>query len=105
MCLGLSSVLEKLPTSFERILEEFKDVFQYMPKGLSPIRGIEHHIDFVPSSSLPNCLSYKSNAKLRKLQEEVLQKIELLSSLEDSSPSPSPSPTIYTVHEQKKEKI
>ncbi|RDX97683.1 hypothetical protein CR513_19525, partial [Mucuna pruriens] len=49
MCLVLNSPLESLTATFERMLEEFKDLFQEMPKGLPPIRGIKHQIDFVPS--------------------------------------------------------
>ncbi|RDX85659.1 hypothetical protein CR513_33115, partial [Mucuna pruriens] len=29
------------------MLDKFKDLFQEMPKGLPPLRGIKHQIDFV----------------------------------------------------------
>ncbi|RDX85371.1 hypothetical protein CR513_33455, partial [Mucuna pruriens] len=36
MCLVLNSSLENFPTAFERMLEEFKDIFpKEIPKGLS----------------------------------------------------------------------
>ncbi|PKI49930.1 hypothetical protein CRG98_029672 [Punica granatum] len=43
-------------------LMEYEDVFpEEIPPGLSPIRGIEHQIDFVPSATIPNRLAYRSN--------------------------------------------
>ncbi|RDX74776.1 hypothetical protein CR513_45440, partial [Mucuna pruriens] len=72
MCLVLNSSLENLPAAFERMLEEFKDLFQEMPKGLPPIRGIEHQIDFVFNSLLLNCLAYRSNLEESKeIQRQV----------------------------------
>ncbi|RDX94050.1 Retrovirus-related Pol polyprotein from transposon 17.6, partial [Mucuna pruriens] len=47
-----------------------------MPKGLPPIRGSENQIDFMPSSSLPNCLAYSSN--LEESKEIQRQAIQLL---------------------------
>uniref|UniRef100_A0A6I9QL81 Uncharacterized protein LOC105037582 n=1 Tax=Elaeis guineensis var. tenera TaxID=51953 RepID=A0A6I9QL81_ELAGV len=38
-----------LPPQMKEILEEFTDVFpEELPKGLPPIRGIEHQIDLIP---------------------------------------------------------
>ena len=49
-----------------------------VPSGLSPIRGIEHQIDFVPGATIPNRPTYRSNLeKTKELQrqvEEVLAK-------------------------------
>ncbi|XP_071923101.1 uncharacterized protein [Coffea arabica] len=47
--------------------EEFKDVFpEELPKGLPPIRDIEHQIDFVPGAILPNRPAYRANSEETK---------------------------------------
>ena len=39
------------------LLQEFDDVFpEEVPDGLPPLRGIEHHIDFIPGAPLSNQL-------------------------------------------------
>ncbi|KAH0669564.1 hypothetical protein KY285_023727 [Solanum tuberosum] len=57
----------------------FEDVFPNdTPKGLPPLRGIEHQIDFVPGSQLPNRPAYRSNPEetkeLQRQVEELLEK-------------------------------
>ena len=36
------------PTCLDHLVKEYEDVFQDPPKGLPPLRGIEHQIDFMP---------------------------------------------------------
>ena len=51
-----------LPSSIVSLLQEFEDVFpDEIPKGLPPIRGIEHQIDFVHGATIPNRGTYRSN--------------------------------------------
>ena len=53
---------ETVHPKLKALLEEFLDVFpEEMPKKLPPIRGIEHQIDLIPSSALPNRPSYRCN--------------------------------------------
>ena len=48
-----------------------------MPSGLPPIRGIEHQIDFVPGSTIPNRPAYRSNPKeTKELQRQVDELME-----------------------------
>ena len=51
------------PPQIEKLFEEFADVFpKEIPKGLPPIRGIEHQIDLMPGATLPNRPAYRSNS-------------------------------------------
>jgi len=54
------------------LVKEFEDVFQDPPKGLPPLRGIEHQIDFIPEASLPNRLAFRTNpAKTKDIQPQM----------------------------------
>ncbi|XP_059289882.1 uncharacterized protein LOC132043408 [Lycium ferocissimum] len=58
---------------------EYDELFpEEMPKRLPPLRGIEHQIDFVPGSQIPNKPAYMNNPKetkeLQKQVEELLEK-------------------------------
>jgi hypothetical protein len=56
-----------VPSVVKVLLQEFKDVFpEEIPSGLSPIKGIEHQIDFVPGASIPNRPIYRSNPEESK---------------------------------------
>jgi len=53
------------------LVKEFEDVFQDSPKGLPPLRGIEHQIDSIPRASLPNRPTYWTNpTKTRKFNNK-----------------------------------
>ncbi|XP_048229069.1 uncharacterized protein LOC125369842 [Ricinus communis] len=54
-------------SSLNELLEEYKDVFpDDIPKGLPPLRGIEHAIDLILGASLPNKAAYKCNPEESK---------------------------------------
>ncbi|XP_042012102.1 uncharacterized protein LOC121760510 [Salvia splendens] len=71
LCLNANT--NPCPLVIESILQGFKDVFpDELPNELPPVRGIEHQIDFVPGSSLPNRAAYKANPKeTQELQRQV----------------------------------
>jgi hypothetical protein len=49
------------------LLQEFENVFpNKIPSGLSPIREMEHQIDLVLGSAIPNRSTYKSNPEKTK---------------------------------------
>jgi len=47
-------------------------MFQDPPKGLPPLTGIEHQIDLIPGSSLPNRPAYRTNpSETREIRQQV----------------------------------
>ncbi|XP_073038070.1 LOW QUALITY PROTEIN: uncharacterized protein [Primulina eburnea] len=64
------------PWQFDR--REFDDVFpEELPQGLPPLRGIEHQIDLVPGSALPNRPAYRSNPEeTKELQRQVSELLD-----------------------------
>nr|XP_027127774.1 uncharacterized protein LOC113743905 [Coffea arabica] len=74
--------------------EEYQDVFpEDIPNGLPPLRGIEHQIDFIPGSSLPNKAPYRTNPEETKEQQRQVE--ELLSKgWIKESPSPCAVPVL-----------
>ena len=62
------------PTCLDNLVKEYEDVFQDPLKGLPPLRGIEHQIDFMPGVSLPNRPAYRTNPKETKRENEKTMK-------------------------------
>nr|AAM15062.1 putative retroelement integrase [Arabidopsis thaliana] len=69
---SLTNFAPVLPSEMTSLLQDYKDVFpEDNPKGLPPIRGIEHQIDFVPGASLPNRPAYRTNpVETKELQRQ-----------------------------------
>ncbi|XP_040942306.1 uncharacterized protein [Gossypium hirsutum] len=57
---------------------EFEDVFsEEVPRGLPPLHGIEHQIDFVPKATIPNRTACRSNLEeTKELQRQVADLME-----------------------------
>ncbi|XP_056855374.1 uncharacterized protein LOC130504765 [Raphanus sativus] len=66
------------PSEMSTLLQDYQDVFpEDSPTGLPPIRGIEHQIDFVPGSTLPNRPAYRTNpVETKELQRQVEELME-----------------------------
>ncbi|XP_019104878.1 uncharacterized protein LOC109134919 [Beta vulgaris subsp. vulgaris] len=62
----------------EALMQEFEDVFpEELPQGLPPLRGIEHAIDLVPGTTLPNNPAYRCDPMAsRELQRQIEDLIE-----------------------------
>ncbi|CAN4076702.1 unnamed protein product [Withania somnifera] len=75
-------------------LTPYQDLFpDEMSKGLPPLRGIEHQLDFVPGSQIPNRPAYRSNPEeTKELQRQVEELLE--KGLIEESLSPSAVPVI-----------
>jgi hypothetical protein len=55
------------------LLQEYADVFpKDLPLGLPPLRGIEHQIDLIPGTQLPNRAPYRTNPdETKEIQRQV----------------------------------
>ena len=70
--LSISNTHENLPSMFVSLLQEYSDVLDDPPKGLPPLRGIEHQIDLIPGSSIPNRPAYRCNPEeTKELERQV----------------------------------
>ena len=55
-----STNLDVFPTEFRILLDEYVDIIvDYLPNVLSLVISISHHIELIPSASLPNKESYR----------------------------------------------
>ncbi|RDY01011.1 hypothetical protein CR513_15724, partial [Mucuna pruriens] len=91
MCFHISSPLSILPTGFGEMLESFKDlVFEEIPKGLPPMKGIKHHIDFILGATLPNKAAYMTNPEESKEIQQVSKLVEKALVHESKSPCAMP---------------
>ncbi|XP_074278589.1 uncharacterized protein LOC141602181 [Silene latifolia] len=62
-----------VPTDVAPLIQRFQEVFpDELPSELPPLRGIEHHIDLIPVSVLPNKPAYRCDPNARKeLQHQI----------------------------------
>ena len=71
--------LHDLPQELVSVLEEFRDVVRSeLPAGLPPLRDIQHEIDLIPGSVLPNKAHYRmtpqQHEELKRQVQDLLDK-------------------------------
>ncbi|PKU68694.1 RNA-directed DNA polymerase [Dendrobium catenatum] len=72
-------VSDEVPEVVQPILQEFADILvQELPSGLPPLRDIQHHMDLLPGSVLPNRPAYRlrpdEHLELQRQVEELILK-------------------------------
>ena len=84
---------EEFHLKLKALLEEFLDVFpEELTKKLPPIRGIEHQIDLIPGSTLPNRPAYRCNPEeAKELQRKIEELMEMGYVRESMSPCVVPT--------------
>lgn len=68
-----------IPTVAAQLLKEYEDVTpEELPDGLPPKRDIQHHMDLIPGSALPNQAAYRlnptQNAELNRQVTDLIKK-------------------------------
>jgi len=89
-----STNLDYFPTEVKILLDDYADIIvDKLPNALPPMRSISHHIDLIPSASLPNKAAYRptpqENEGIKHQVQELLDK-----GLVKESLSPCAVPTL-----------
>jgi hypothetical protein len=96
-CEERASIDDDVTVELQEVLAKFADLMpEYLPPGLPPMRDIQHHIDLVSGSSLPNrpayCLSPKESEELQCQVTELLERGYIRESM-----SPCSVPTLLVL--------
>ncbi|XP_022842142.1 uncharacterized protein LOC111365867 [Olea europaea var. sylvestris] len=88
-----ANVDSKLPAEVHQLLMEFFDLMpKDLPPGLPPMRDIQHQIDLISGSSLPNRPTYHLSPKeTEELQRQVVELLERGYIRESMSPCAVPA--------------
>ena len=66
----------KISVEVETFMEEFDDVIhEDLPIGLPSMCNIQHHIDLIPCSSLPNVPHYRMSLMENKILKEKVEEV------------------------------
>jgi hypothetical protein len=84
------------PTPLEKVLEEFKDVFEELPPGLPPDRGVPHVIPLEPGAVPPKKRMYRLSPAERAEAEKTIGFL-LAQKWVETSQSPYGSPILFAL--------
>ncbi|GKA63899.1 putative reverse transcriptase domain-containing protein [Tanacetum coccineum] len=78
-----NEIISEAPLQVQPLLREFADVIpDDIPPGLPAMRDIQHCIDFIPGSAIPNRPAYRMNPKeFAELQRQVTELLEIRESM------------------------
>ena len=78
-------VRDQIPMEVQTLLEFDYVIPEDLPTGLPHMRNIQHHIDMIPGTCLPNLLHYRISSKenriLREKVKELLSKRHIQASM------------------------
>ncbi|GKC56636.1 reverse transcriptase domain-containing protein, partial [Tanacetum coccineum] len=88
-----NEIISEAPLQVQPLLREFADVIPNdIPPGLPAMRDIQHCIDFIPGSVIPNRPAYRMNPKeFAELQRQVTELLEKGLIRESMSPCAVPA--------------
>ncbi|GKA91454.1 transposon ty3-I gag-pol polyprotein [Tanacetum coccineum] len=88
-----NEIISEAPLQVQPLLREFADVIpDDIPPGLPAMRDIQHCIDFIPGSAIPNRPAYRMNPKeFAELQRQVTELLEKGLIRESMSPCAVPA--------------
>ncbi|XP_028550251.1 uncharacterized protein LOC114579543 isoform X1 [Dendrobium catenatum] len=86
--------VRQCPKEIEKLLQQYSSITpEDLPSELPPLRTIQHRIDLVPGSSLPNLPHYRLNPKEQQILHELMDKL-LDKQLIQASVSPCAVPAL-----------
>nr|GEU41760.1 hypothetical protein [Tanacetum cinerariifolium] len=88
-----NKIISEAPLQVQPLLREFSDVIpDDIPLGLLDMRDIQHCMDFIPGSAIPNKIAYRMNPKeFMELQRQVTKLLEKGLIRESMSPRAVPA--------------
>ncbi|XP_020245443.1 uncharacterized protein LOC109823576 [Asparagus officinalis] len=90
-------ILIEVPEKMKSLLKEFEVLIpEELTADLPPMRDIQHHIDFISGSVLPNLSHYRMNPQEKKILQDTIENLIKKCHIRESM-SPYAVPTLLTL--------